>query len=172
MTFNTTSLSLERLIRDKSLVERPPSGPTTPRRLIVTPHIADLLDGKKLWGVFPDVSADVLIKRYCAGHLVRVSRKLTKARPDVEQIVGHDEVWALCARSPPPGWRILGRFLDAKLFVALRAWDKHQLFGRYAEASQEVITDWGKLFGNQLYRGSSLDDYLGPLLYDLDAPPH
>ena len=84
--------------------------------------------------------------------------------------MGHDEVWALCPRKPPPGWRILGRFYERDVFVALRAWDKHRLFSNYALAATEVIEDWRTLFGEQpAHRGTNLTDYLSGVVNDVDA---
>src|SRR5262249_53983259 len=151
-------------LRRKVLLLREPLLPRAGeqvRHLIVTPQIDALLDGHVLRGVFPDTSAERLIGIFSAGHRVTVSREKTKAKPDVEQIVGADEVWALCARTPPPGWRILGRFFDKGDFIALRAWDKRELFANYSHAANEVIADWIELFG-QLppHRGSNVGDYL------------
>jgi len=139
--------------------------------LLVTPQIDALLDGHVVLGVFPEREAEILIGLYCAGHLVTVSRKKTKVKPDVEQIEGTDEVWALCLRKPPPGWRILGRFYERGVFVALRAWDKRELYRNYPRASQEVIDDWTELFGAQPpHRGQNVDDYVGWVFRDVDEP--
>jgi len=127
------------------------------------------LDGHVLLGVFPDVGAETLIGKFSAGWLVTVSRKITKRRPDVEQIEGYDEVWALCARKPPPGWRVLGRFYEKDVFVALRPWAKRDLFGKYPQAAQEVVDDWAELFGAQHpHRGNALGDYLSGVFEDVD----
>ena len=177
MTFNTTSLPLARALRQKLLLVREPLRPlpsvpgNQPRYLIVTPQIDALLDGHLLFGTFPDRSAEQLIGIYSAGQLIRVSRKKTKAKPDVEQIEGPDEVWAICPRKPPPGWRLLGRFYEPHVFIALRPWDKNKLFGQYPQASQEVIDDWTNLFGAQApYRGTDIGDYVGGVFRDVDQP--
>jgi hypothetical protein len=137
--------------------------------LLVTPHIEDLLRGHTDFGVFPDREAEVLIGRYAAGHLVTVSRQKTEEKPDIEQIVDAAEVWALCPRRPKPGWRILGRFYDKDVFIALRAWDKTKLFGHYPEASAEVITDWKAMFGDHApHSGKDVSDYLSGVTKDVD----
>jgi hypothetical protein len=94
LTFNTTSLSLVRALREGRLRLHQPLRllGDQMRYLIVTPEIEDLLNGRRLLGLFPDVESEILIGRYAAGNLVTVSRKITKAKPDVEQIVGPDEV--------------------------------------------------------------------------------
>jgi hypothetical protein len=139
------------------------------RFVLVTPQFDALLDGLLEYGLFPDVAAETRIGIFSAGYLVTVSRKLTKKKPDVEQVVGYDEVWALCPRKPAPGWRLLGRFYEKDTFIALRAWEKSKLFGNYPKAAQEVIDDWNDLFGAQPpRRGHDLADYLSGVFRDVD----
>ena len=173
MTFNTTSLPLIRAIREKKLLERLPLRPrssTQARHLLVTPQIDALLDGHVLLGIFPDVAAERLIGIYSAGQLLTVSRVLTKRKPDVEQLVGYDQVWALCARTPKPGWRILGRWYEKSTFIALRPWDKNHLFRNYPRAAQEVIDDWQELFGAQVpHSATDVEGYVGGVYNDVDV---
>jgi hypothetical protein len=175
LTFNTTSLPLRRALRDKWLLERAPLRPLgvdQKRYLLVTPEIDALLDGHVLFGVFPDVSAEHLIGKFVAGQLLTVSRRITKAKPDIEQIVGANEVWALCPRRPPPGWRILGRWHKQCVFVALRAWEKGRLFRNYSQAAQEVIDDWQHLIGREpVHTGTSVEVYVGGVFRDVDQDP-
>lgn len=139
------------------------------RHLLVTPEIDALLDGHVLQGIFPDVAAEKLIGIYCAGQFLTVSRKLTKRKPDLEQIVGHNEVWALCARTPRPGWRILGRWFERGTFVALRAWDKNRLARSYDEAADQVIEDWKELLGDQApHFAGNVEGYVGGVYRDVD----
>jgi hypothetical protein len=129
-----------------------------------------MLDGHTHFGVFPAPAAEILIGIYSAGHRLTVTRRLPrkKERPDLEQIVGYDEVWGLCIRRPPPGWRLLGRWFDRNVFIALRAWDKHRLAGHYEEAAADVIAEWGHELGAQpVHRGNTLDDYVGGVLNEL-----
>jgi hypothetical protein len=158
---------LDRALRAGELIERiPPKSLGTPvRYLLITPEIESLIEGQTKFGVFPSVSTDTLVAQYCAGWIMRGSRKIERRKrrhkPEVEQIVGYDEVWALCPREPKPGWRILGRFAEKNVFVALRAWDKHDLVTRHAEAAQQVIDDWSRILrGQQPHRGEVWDDYL------------
>jgi len=142
------------------------------RYLLVTPEIDALLDGRVLYGVFPDTSAESLIGKFVAGWHVTVSRQVTKKKPDIEQVVGATEVWALCLRRPPPGWRILGRWHKQGVFVALRAWEKGRLFRNYSQAAQEVINDWQHLLGAEpVHIGASLKDYVGGVFRDVDQDP-
>jgi hypothetical protein len=129
-----------------------------------------MLDGHLSYGLFPAVRAEILIGIFSAGHLLTVTRRMPRKRerPDLEQVVGQDEVWALCIRVPAPGWRLFGRWYEQNTFIAFRAWDKHRLAGRYAEASQEVIEDWTDEFGAQpVHRGNHLEDYVGGVLNEL-----
>ena len=139
------------------------------RNLLVTPQIDALLDGNVLLGIFPDVAAERLIGIYSAGQLLTVSRKVTKRKPDVEQIEGYDQVWALCVRKPIPGWRILGRWYEKSTFIALRPWDKNHLFRNYARAAQEVMEDWQELFGAQApHSAQDVEGYVGGVYRDVD----
>lgn len=174
MTFNTTRLPLIRALADKRLLVREPLKPLGEQRrwLLVDPQMDALLDGHILYGLFPQPSSERLIGRFCAGYLVTVSRKKTRTRPDIEQIVGSDQVWALCPREPKPGWRLLGRFCDPGVFVVLRAWDKRALFNNYARAAQEVIEDWEALFGKMRpYEGGDIENYVTGVFKDADEKP-
>lgn len=173
MTFNTTSLPLARALRRRTILERQPIKPfpgVIPIRvLLVTPEIDALLDGYVEGGLFPDYSADRLIAAYTAGWLMTVSRKKTNKKPSLEMLEGHDDVWALCARTPRPGWRLLGRFYEKDVFVALRPWGKIRLSRNYPSAAAEVIEDWKELFGAQPpHRSANLGDYLSGVFRDVD----
>jgi hypothetical protein len=175
LTFNTTSLRLMRALRDGKLLERAPLRPLgseQKRHLLVTPEINNLLDGRAQFGEFPDVDAEHLIGRFVAGYLLTVSRQKTKAKPDIEQIVGPVEVWALCLRRPRPGWRILGRWHKQGVFIALRAWEKGKLAQNYSKAAQEVIDDWRRLLREEpVHTGASVEDYVGGVHRDVDEDP-
>lgn len=139
------------------------------RWILVDPRIDALLDGHLDFGSFPQVDCELLIGRFSAGHLVTVSRRFTKAKPDVERLANADEVWALCPRRPPPGWRILGRFAAPGCFIGLRAWDKNRLAAHYVQAAAEVIEDWRELFGQMPpLRSEDLGSYLGGVFRDVD----
>lgn len=140
------------------------------RRLSTTEEIAELLDGKVPTIGFPNVPAEALVGRFCAGHLVTVSRKKNELRPDLERLEGYDEVWCLCVRAPKPGWRLLGRFISKNHLVVTRPWDKIRLANNYDRAAQEVIDDWEKLTGSRsAYSGKELGDYLSGVFRDVDV---
>lgn len=173
MTFNTTSLPLRRALREHRLLVREPMKPRIPvteeRYLLVNPEIDAMLDGHIHRGNFPALASERLVGIFSAGHLLTVTRRMPrkKERPELEQIVGHDEVWALCVRLPVPGWRLLGRWYDKNVFVALRAWDKHKLAKHYPEAAADVIEEWQHEFGAQpVHRGNVLQDYVGGVLHE------
>lgn len=159
-------------MKKKRILEREPLRPmpsATRRYVLVTPQIDALLDGHVEFGVFPDWEMEKLIGKFSARYLVTVSRQIMDKKPDVEQIVGCDEVWALCPRKPIPGWRILGRWYEKDVFVALRPWPKGKLFRNYPVAAQEVIDDWVDLFGQQQpHRGNEVEDYLSQVYHDVD----
>jgi hypothetical protein len=172
LTFKTTSLPLFSAIRPGGpLREYIPARPLAEQKrwLLVTPEIEDLLTGRTLSGIFPNVNAELLIGRYAAGHLLTISREKTKKKPDFEQLVGFNEVWALCPRMPRPGWRILGRFYEKDVLVLSRAWEKKKLFGHYTEAAAEIEADWIKILGNQpAHTGNDIGDYLSGVFKDVD----
>lgn len=139
------------------------------RYVLVTPEVDALLDGHVAYGDFPAPEAERLIATFSAGWQVSVSRKITKRKPDVEQIVGHDEVWALCPRRPPPGWRILGRLHDSGVFIGIRAFEKHWLARNYGVACAWVIDEWNELLmGEAPYRATDSREYLGGVTKDVD----
>lgn len=138
-------------------------------RISVTEEITQLLDGKLSFGIFPDVDTEKLISRFCAGHLLTVSRKKTKKKPDLERIEGFDEIWCLCPRLPKPGWRLLGRFHSKNHLILLRPWTKNKLASNYDRAAREVIEDWQKLTGSaSAYQGKDLADYYSGHIRDVD----
>lgn len=156
-----------------TIVERKPSQPwgAPVRRLSVSTDVADLLDGKTAFGDFPEFEAERLIGIYCAGQLTTISQKRNVRRPDLERLEGCDEVWSFCFRKPKPGWRLLGRFYGKDHLILLRGWDKHKLFKRYAEASQQIIDDWQDLFGTKVaHSGEWYSGYLSGVIRDADEP--
>ena len=150
-------------MRDGALVRRLPVRPPAldvRRELYVQPDMVDLLNGIPR-GKFPDWECEKIIGRFCTGRLIIVSFKKQDDGVDMKRWEGFDEVWALCPRIPRPGWRVLGRFVQPGCFVALSAWDRHDLHNRFGEAAADVISRWRGIFGQQEpYRGSVAADYL------------
>jgi hypothetical protein len=172
LTFNTTFLSLERALRDGALVRREPVRPQADgsiRTIFVRHELMAMLDGDAP-GHFPAVEWEVAIRTFCVGALLTVSFKRNKLRPDIERLGDYDEVWAICARKPKPGWRLLGRFLQPDCFIGLEALPKGVLANRYDEAAADVTRRWGEIFGSQApWRGNRPGDYMTGALHDLDA---
>jgi hypothetical protein len=140
------------------------------RSLLVTPQIDALLDGHIEFGVFPDFHAERFVGIFSAGQLMTVSRRITRRKPDIEQVEGADEVWALCIRTPRPGWRILGRWYEPDVFVALRAWDKARLARNYRTACEEVIEDWNDLFADHIpFSAVDVGHYIGGVYRNVDV---
>lgn len=173
MTFNTTSLPLRQALQGKRLLYRPPLRPVgneLVRHVLVTPEVDALLDGHILYGIFPDVSSETLIASFSAGWMITFSQQRTKKKPQIEKITGADEVWSLCPRKPPPGWRLFGRIYERGVFLVLRAFDKHWLAkNNYAIASSWTIDEWKELFGDRKpYTAPTPELCLGGLIKDVD----
>jgi hypothetical protein len=61
-----------------------------------------------------------------------------------------DEVWEIRSRDPQPGIRVLGRFADTDVFIALSWWHRANLGGPKNRAWRDAIvgckTEWKNLF--------------------------
>ena len=176
MTSNATFPSIDQAIADGKLIERDPIRSTLPtvRHLYVTPEIADILDDADPEKGFPSVEATIITDRYMIGHLMVVSFTAKtdppKSWPDLERMENLDEVWVMCFRKPKPGWRLLGRFFAENHFVALRAYDRHELQGNatYEAKAEEMIADWGVLFpGTDPHRANAAEEYVTGLCHDV-----
>jgi len=75
---------------------------------------------------------------------------------------GH-EVWETRVRSVPPELRVLGRFADTNIFVALNLYEGWELRGRrkWDEAKARCRSDWEALFPNASPKqGRNASDYI------------
>ncbi len=88
--------------------------------------------------------------------------------PQLERIHGVEEVWAMCYRTPPPGWRLFGRFLAKGVFVGLTLLEKHDLVGKYEEIGKDVISKWKNLFDIDPIKSDNLEDYIGHVWVNRD----
>lgn len=121
---------------------------------------------------FPHQAADKLVGIFIAGQLLLLSQNSAEG-VDMERLENVDEVWALCFRRPIPGFRLLGRFIEAKVFVGFRLYDRNTLDGiaTYTAFANEVIADWKKAFGTKdPYRTYRLESYVGGVCRDVDQP--
>jgi hypothetical protein len=149
---------------------------------LVTPEIDELLDGKRKSTGFPNVEADLVVGIFLGGLSLNVSRRWLSLpakfkrrfpQPDLERLENVDEVWAMCFRKPSPGWRLLGRFLEPKVFVALGAYDGgdlHHPRGQYVVRANEAISKWQADFpAREPFRSQDVTGYLGEVFFDVDA---
>ncbi len=141
------------------------------RHLLVTPEIADHLDGKHSNMGFPDAEADHVIGYYLAGYVVRTALTYKeKANPELERLDGLiDDVWAMCFRKPRPGWRLLGRFIEKGTFIGLRTLPRSTLGNpeKYFLAAHQVIADWEAMLGAVVpLRARTIEEYLGGVWID------
>lgn len=173
MTFNTTSLYVGEL-KAAGFVEVFPlraRSEAQVRRVFMKPEMVDLLNGKSMPPQgFPATCADEVIGRYCAGWLIRVSEKSNKSS-ELEKLQDLNEAWALCFRSPKPGWRVLGRFMDKDIFVGMRIYDRHELAPstKYEERAKEIIAEWGETFPHiPPVSGSFPDAYISGVYINVD----
>lgn len=123
---------------------------------------------------FPQTAADLLILDFVGSRSINISRVQAKRRrfPEIhlEQIVGHDEIWALCVRKPRPGWRFFGRFLERDALVLLKPHHKATAGNDYKGIANDVIESWKLLFGDQPpLRKANLAEYLTGPYFDVDT---
>jgi hypothetical protein len=168
LTFNSTSLH-DGLLREAGFVERTPLRPIQEkRRIFLIPEIDHFLTTNDPY--FPRATAEATMLRFRAGFLITVSRKMGVHKPDLEKLVGPDEVWVLCFRSPRPGGRLLGRFLEKDIFVGLGIYLREDLGGaEYELAAANAVNQWAALLGPaQPIRSDDLDDYISATYRDMD----
>lgn len=142
------------------------------RIMLVTRDIADALDGTSAPSGFPDAGAATINDRYMIGHMISMSR--TRSRDAVlKQIEGADAVWSFAYRTPKPGWRLLGRFLERDVFVGLSLQSRGFL-GRVRDAFTDeagaVVRSWEHLLpGLDPVRSRAFNDHLTDPIWDFDA---
>jgi hypothetical protein len=143
----------------------------------VTGDIWNLMTGAHAKSSFPAAEACRVAKRFVAGHVLYVSRKINSRRATLTKIEHVDELWHLSARVPPPGWRLFGRFLHQDVMIVMRAVDRHDLGGmrrlnvKAREIAEDITEEWDqKLPGLDPVRSPHLSDYLTGLWRDLDEP--
>jgi hypothetical protein len=151
-------------------VERPPLRlvAVPARRLLVTKEICDMLDASSPY--FPRAAAEAMLFRYCSGHFITVSRQKERSA-DLKKMVDVDEVWVMAFRTPRPGGRLLGRFVERNVFVGMELELREGLAGdAYATRAAQVISRWENILGSsQPVKSMNLDDYLGPVYRDMDT---
>jgi hypothetical protein len=139
----------------------------------VLPEVRDVLSGSDLSLGFPDRAADVLTTNIIAGYFCTVSLSGDPSKePQLERLEGLDEAWAICVRTPPPGWRLFGRFYARSFFVGVRIYDRHVLgiWENYNRLASEALAECERLLpGIEPLRANSVSAYLEGLARDVDS---
>lgn len=139
--------------------------------MYVTQEIASVLDGTTAPGDFPDAGAATINERYMIGYMITMSRQRRRDAV-LKPVEGADSVWSFAYRSPKPGWRLMGRFLEQDTFVGLSLKSRGFL-GRMKEAFTNealvVVDDWARILpGIEPVRSHSFADYLSDPIWDLE----
>jgi hypothetical protein len=174
LTFKATLLSDSQL-RLAGFVELTPLIPfkdgEARRQIWAAQDVYDLLKGKLNPAAgFPAIKTDVFIGKYCKGYIVTVSRR-DSSKAEFKWFKGHEQVWALSFRKPAPGWRVLGRFARKNVFVAMEAYDRHELGGmiQYNAIAGQIPANWDAKFpGVAPYTGGTFADYVGDMHWNDD----
>ena len=151
-------------------MEWPALRPQAERRTVyVLPDILAKIRAPDHEPMFPRASAEALVSRFRSGGLVSVSRQM-EVKADLKRMVGVDEIWTLCFRSPRPGGRLLGRFIDQDIFVGLGLFTREELGGNaYTERGNEAVATYERLLPNSpTVRSAELGDYMSQFYKDLD----
>lgn len=158
------------MLRGKGLVEWPALRPQAERRSVyVLPEILTKVRAPDHEPMFPRASAESLVGIFRSGGLVRVSRQMD-VEADLKCMVGVDEIWVLCFRTPRPGGRLLGRFIERDLFVGLGLYTREELAGAaYTQRGKDAVAEYERLLPHSpTVRSADLKDYLSPHFKDLD----
>ena len=138
----------------------------------MTPEIEAILNGGGAPSIaFPQPQAASILARFCSGLLVDYTFR-AKSRATLKRLTGVDEVWSMSFKQPPPGWRLVGRFLERNVFVGLGLYPRPDLdpFAQYTARAAEVIAAWNGLIGDQApLTSSNGENYLGNMSYDVDT---
>jgi hypothetical protein len=140
------------------------------RQLWVTPEIANVLDGNKPSTGFPHVTADAIVTRIVAGHSVNVTSRREKTGTTFKRFSEAEGVWSVIFPKPPPGFRLLGRFVEKDLFVGLNLQSRDDLGGsRYAAEISRTAEAWNALIPAVPYiDDGDVSAFLSEPYYDAD----
>ena len=139
------------------------------RQMFVSPEIHGLLLGP--WGESEWEERCGLLRgdidRFIEGRLISVAKHAYKARSAymAQLHPPGNEAWEIRSRDPDPGLRVLGRFADTNIFVALTWWKRADLGGptsrEWRDAIEGCNAEWRKLF--PVYppkSGANIHDYI------------
>lgn len=139
------------------------------RRIFVTSDINDLFIGNvKANPEFPCDNADHLIGIFVRGNIVGVSRS-HRSRCELKWLRNLPECWVFNFRTPPPGWRLFGRFAKKNVFIGLHCVSREDAgdLVQYASHSKLMVEKWNALFPNEdPFIGDSFEDYLGDMVVE------
>lgn len=173
MTSNATLLSKDELsfagfVEHKLL--RPLGENEKTRWLYVTQELETLLRGQSGDNQFPSTDADVVVGRFCKGHIVSVTAK-PSGKADFKRLSGLDEAWTMTFPGPGSGWRLFGRFARKNIFVGLICLPRDACAPRaiYDAKAAEMIAGWESKWAAPPLRRASLIEYLGENHFDKDA---
>lgn len=119
--------------------------------------------------MFPSIEAEKVLTAFYAGYALNGSLRSAKGC-EIERLENVGEIWALCFRKPPPGWRLFGKFIERDVFVASAVYDRHQLAGsNYSRLANAAISDLNSRFPQlATHSGVTLGDYMTGPIMDLD----
>jgi hypothetical protein len=143
------------------------------RRIFMPPEILDIFSGETISAGFPDYRANVQATAFISGFTFTgslIGDPMGK-RPELERLDGLAEAWAMCFRSPAPGWRLFGRFVAKGVFVGLSLVDRKTLNGRatYTGFAQRMLDKWGMDHSAvDFVNGSAWSDYVDGRVFDVD----
>lgn len=137
------------------------------RRVFLTSEINALISGSLTSNPeFPCANADFEIGKFVRGNIVGASR-LHRSKAELKWLQNVPESWVFCFRSPPPGWRLFGRFARKNVFVGLHCVPR-EICGDplgYAKQAEVSVQVWDSLFPNELpYSASDFESYLGEMV--------
>ncbi len=159
LTYMSISSEIVNRVSEDRLYQLIPMMPgvagTVPRTMYMSQDINRLLAGP--WDS-PDwenrcFSLRADLERFVHGGMIPVAeRPMCRGRTSyMRQLFRwRNEVWEIRSRDPQPGIRVLGRFADTDIFIALSWWFRSDLGGpgdrRWRDAIVDCKTKWTHLF--------------------------
>lgn len=141
----------------------------------VRPWMLEHFGGQRTDTGFPDFRADALNARIIQGYDFTVSLLGDSSKePEVEKLENLHEAWAICYRTPKPGWRLLGRLYGQGTFVASDLKDRHELGNRenYHRIATAAMADLDAVITCvPPFVGMGEKDYFLGLVRNVDKPP-
>jgi len=141
------------------------------RQIWASREVYDLLKGlKNPEAGFPDIESDAFVTRFWKGYIVSASRR-EKSKAEFKWLKGHDDVWVLSFRKPPPGWRVFGRFARKNVFVAMVYYERECLLDMivYNREAAKIPDLWNQKFPDvKPYQATHFEEYFGNMVRNDD----